>query len=156
MKWFSFPFTFKYRIKAYQKYFNIGENPIIEHNVWITRTHGLEGYISIGNNVTLAKNSTIDYSGHVEIKDGVKIAAGVIIESHHRDLTAYKTGQDLNIPTKLIIKENAYIGINAVILSSCSSIGKNARIGAGAIVTKDVPDNVTVVGVPAKIVKKHD
>jgi acetyltransferase-like isoleucine patch superfamily enzyme len=156
MKWFSFPYTFKYRIKAYQKYFNIGQNPIIEHNVWISRTHGFEGYISVGNNVLLGKNISIDYSGHVEIKDNVKIAAGVIIESHYRDLVAYKEGRDLNIQTKLVIEERAYIGLNAVILASCSRIGKDARIGAGAIVTKDVPANVTVGGVPAKIVKKNN
>jgi len=44
-KFFSFPFTFKFRIKKYQKYFNIGKNPIIENDVWIQRTHGLSGNI---------------------------------------------------------------------------------------------------------------
>jgi acetyltransferase-like isoleucine patch superfamily enzyme len=155
MKWFSFPYTFKFRIRAYQKYFNIGRNPIIEHNVWITRTHGFEGFISVGNNVLLGKNISIDYSGHLEIKDNVKIAAGVIIETHHRDLAAYNKGEDVNTPTKLVIDERAYIGLNAIVLSSCSKIGKNSRIGAGAVVTKDVPDNVTVVGIPAQIVKEH-
>lgn len=152
-KWFSFPKSFKYRIRAYQKHFNIGNNPIIEHNVWITRTHGFEGYLSIGNNVLLAKNVTIDYSGHVEIKDNVKIASGVTIESHYRDLEAYKEGRDINIQSKLIIEEGAYIGVNAVILASCNRVGRNARIGAGSIVTKDIPDNATVVGVPAKVLK---
>lgn len=77
------------RIKAYQKFFNIEENPIIEHDVWITRTHGLEGKIKIGNNVTLAKNVFIDYSGNVIIEDGVLLASGVKIESHYRDIDAY-------------------------------------------------------------------
>jgi acetyltransferase-like isoleucine patch superfamily enzyme len=155
-KIFSFPKIYKMRIRAYQKHFNIGKNPIIEHNVWITRTHGFKGSISIGNKVLFAKNVTIDYSGELVIKDGVKIASGVTIETHHRDLEAYKQGRDVNIQTKLLIEENAYIGINAIILSSCNYIGKNARVGAGAVVVKDVPDNVTVGGVPAKVIKVND
>ena len=57
------------------------------------------------------------------------------------------------MPTKLVIRERAYIGSRAIILDSCNYIGKNARIGAGAVVTKDVPDNAVAVGVPAKVVK---
>ena len=103
--------------------------------------------------MTLSRNVYIDYTGDVIIEDGVKIANGVIIESHHRDLEAYNQGKDVNIPTKLLIRENAYIGSRAVILDSCNHIGKNARIGAGAVVTKDIPDNAVAVGVPAKVVK---
>ena len=153
-KLFSFPWTFGYRIKMYQRFFNIGKSPIIEHNVILSRTHGLKGTIQIGEHVVLARNAFIDYSGFVKIKDNVKIAADVIIESHHRDIDAYqRNNEDRNIQTSLIIEEKAYIGVKATILSSCNYIGKNTRIGAGAVVTKDVPDNATVVGVPAKIVQ---
>ncbi|MBP8945729.1 MAG: hypothetical protein KBG25_07535 [Paludibacteraceae bacterium] len=68
-KFFSFPSTFKYRIKKYQKHFNIGENPIIENDVWIQRTHGLRGSIKIGNRVLLAKHVIIDYSGTLVSKE---------------------------------------------------------------------------------------
>lgn len=155
-KWFSFPWTYKMRIKAYRKYFKIGNNFAIGHNVWITRTHGLGGTISIGSNVTLANHAFIDYSGEVIIKDGVRIGAGVKIESHYRDLEAYDQGKDVNIPVKLVIEDRVFIGVNAVIIPPCTYIGKNSRIGAGAVVVKDVPDNVVVVGVPAKIVKHLD
>ena len=74
------------RKKAYTKEFNAGEGLIVQFNVHIHREHFLEGTIHIGNNVLLAKNVFIDYSGHVIIDDNVKIAAGVSIESHHRDL----------------------------------------------------------------------
>lgn len=155
-KWFSFPWTFKFRLKMYQKCFNIGKNPGIEDGVWISRTHGLNGTIKIGNNVILAKNTIIDYSGEVIIKDNVRIAAGAKIESHYRDLEAYNQGKDVNIPVKLVIEDRVFIGVNAVIIPPCTYIGKNSRIGAGAVVVKDVPDNVVVVGVPAKIVKHLD
>lgn len=86
--------------------------------------------------------------------DNVKIANGVIIETHHRDIDKYNLGFDVNIPTKLVIEEGAYIGSRAIILSSCSYIGKQARIGAGAVVTKDVPDRTVVGGIPAKVIRE--
>lgn len=48
------------------------------------------------------------------------------------------------------------MGSRAIILSSCHYIGKNARVGAGAVVTKDVSDNTIVAGVPAKVIKRMD
>lgn len=81
------------------------------------------------------------------------MAAGVSVETHHRDLQAYNEGRDVNIGTSLTIEEGAYIGTRAIILDSCNYIGKYARIGAGAVVVKDVPDYAVVVGVPAKVVR---
>jgi acetyltransferase-like isoleucine patch superfamily enzyme len=141
------------RIEAYRKRYNIGDFCHIGHDVIFERHHYLPGSMKIGNHVLLAKHVFIDYSGDVVIEDGVKVAADVIIESHHRDLEAYKNGKDVNIPTKLLVRENAYIGSRAIILDSCNYIGKNARIGAGAVVTKDIPDNAVAVGVPAKVIK---
>lgn len=152
-KWFSFPSTYKWRIRAYQKIFNIGLNPVIKNDVWITRTHGLNGTIKIGDNVTLADNSFIDYSGNVHIKDGVILASGVKIETHYHDLDAYIEGKKVFVPSGILIEERAFIGVNAIILPPCKYIGKNSRIGAGAVVVNDVPDNAVVVGVPAKVVK---
>lgn len=57
-----------------------------------------------------------------------------------------------NIAGNVTIGEATLIGSGAQILQGIT-IGSNARVGAGAVVTKNVPDNVTVVGVPAKIVK---
>ena len=58
------------------------------------------------------------------------------------------------IMTKEIrIKKNAWIGARVNILPGVT-IGENAIVGTGSVVTKDVPDNCVVVGVPAKIVKE--
>lgn len=131
----------------------MGEGSIVEYGVELSRQHHLPGSIKIGNHVLLAKHVFIDYSGEVIIDDNVKIAAGVSMESHHRDLEAYQQGKDVNIPTKLHICDGAYIGTHASILDSCNYIGKHARIGAGAVVVKDIPDYAVAVGVPAKVVK---
>lgn len=147
------PYKMELRNQAYRRRYNMGKNCHVEYNVEITRQHALDGTIKIGKNVLLAKNVFIDYSGHVEIDDNVKLANGVIIESHYRDLEAYEQGKDVNVQTNIHICEGAYIGSRAIILSSCHCIGKHARIGAGAVVTKDVPDYALVAGVPAKIIK---
>ncbi len=152
-KKYELPHLREKRNLAYKKRYNMGDNCFVEYGVELTRQHYLKGSIKIGDNVLLAKNVFIDYSGKVAIKNNVKIARGVVIESHHRDLEEYKKGLDINIPTNLVIEEGAYIGINAIILDSCNYIGRYARIGAGAVVTKDIPDYTTVVGVPAKVIR---
>lgn len=53
------------------------------------------------------------------------------------------------------IQKGAWIGANAVILAGVS-VGKHAIVGAGAVVTKDVPDYAVVVGNPAKVIKMLD
>ena len=146
------------RNAAYKKHYSMGEGCMIEYGVELSRQHHLPGTVRIGNRVLLAKKVFIDYSGDVRIDDDVKIAAGVCIESHHRDLDAYMQGKDVNVPTELHICKGAFIGTHAIILDSCNYIGKYSRIGAGAVVTKDVPDYSVAVGVPAKVVKTlpHD
>ena len=141
------------RNAAYVKHYSMGKGCTVEYGVEFSRQHHLSGTITIGNHVLFAKNVFIDYSGDVIIDDNVKLAAGVSIESHHRDLEAFKQGKDINIPTSLHICEKAYVGTHSIILDSCNYIGKNARIGAGAVVTKDIPDNALAVGVPAKVIK---
>ena len=145
------------RNKAYAKRFNAGKNLFVEYNVNISRQHYLDGSISIGENVLLAKNVFIDYSGDITIKDNVQITNGVIIETHHHAFHSdYTKSKSIITPSSLIIEEGAVVGSRAIILDSCNYIGKNARIGAGAVVTKDVPDFCIVVGAPARIIKIQD
>lgn len=142
------------RRRAYQKRYGIGEKLMIEYDVNISRQHYLNGTIRIGKNVLLAKHVFIDYSGDVVIEDNVQLTNGCVIETHqHAFHSDYKCSRDIITPTKLIVKEGAVVGSRAIILSSCHYIGKHARIGAGAVVTKDVPDYAIVVGVPAKVIK---
>lgn len=142
------------RNKAYAKRYNAGNGLCVEYDVNISRQHYLDGTIHIGNNVLLAKHVFIDYSGHVVIKDNVQLANGVIIESHsHNCHSDYRLPKNDIIQTSLTIEEGAVIGSRAIILASCHYIGKNARVGAGAVVTKDVPDYAIAVGVPAKVVR---
>ena len=53
----------------------------------------------------------------------------------------------------VLIDENAWLGANSTVLPGVT-VGKNAVVAAGAVVTKDVPANTVVAGVPAKIIKE--
>lgn len=154
-KWFSFPLTFKYRIRAYRKNFNIGENPIIEHGVWIQRTHGLLGTIKIGDRVLLARNVAIDYSGEVVIEDDVWLSEGAQVHSHIHTLNAtrLKRVKGNIVPTKIILRKGCWIGNHAIVLPQAKEVGENSIVAAGAVVSKPVPPNVVVAGNPAKVIK---
>ncbi len=145
------------RNKAYSERYNAGKNLMVEYDVEISRQHYLDGTISIGDNVLLAKHVFIDYSGSVVIKDGVQLTNGVIIETHHHAFHSDPTvSRSVVTPSELIIEEGAVIGSRAIILSTCRHIGRFARIGAGAVVTKDIPDYVVAVGAPARVVRSLD
>lgn len=145
------------RNKAYARHYNAGDKLMVEYDVNISRQHYLDGTIKIGNNVLLAKHVFIDYSGEVVIGDNVQLTNGVIIETHHHPFHSdYTKSRSEVIPTSLTIEDGAVIGSRAIIMPSVRRIGKHARVGAGAVVTKDVPDYAVVVGVPAKIVRTQE
>lgn len=145
------------RNKAYMKRFNTGEMLMVENDVNISRQHYLNGRINIGKNVLLAKHVFIDYSGNVTIGDNVQLTNGVIIESHsHPFHSDYKKSKSIVEQSSITIGEGVVVGSRAIIMPTCHNIGKFARIGAGAVVTKDIPDYAVAVGVPAKVVRVQE
>ena len=111
------------------------------------------GYrMTIGKNVTINKGATILSPGKVVIEDHVLIGPEVKIATVDHDLS---DRHNLFHFGKVTIKENAWICIGAIICPGVT-IGRNAVVAAGAVVTKDVPDNVVVGGNPAKVIKKID
>jgi acetyltransferase-like isoleucine patch superfamily enzyme len=87
---------------------------------------------------------------NISIGDDVILAGYDYILSHSNVLWGYRAAEGGVKP--VVIKRGARISINVTILPGVT-IGENAVVGAGAIVTKDIPDNFLAVGVPAKPVK---
>lgn len=114
-------------------------------------------YTNFGRSISLGKNVFINHAcsfldiGGITIEDDVQIGPRVNLtsENHPLDPADRKT----LLPGPIIIKRNAWIGAGATILPGVT-IGENAVVAAGAIVSRDVPPNTVVAGIPAKVIKR--
>ena len=91
---------------------------------------------------------------YVEIGDDVQLGPNVQIYDHDHDFRAdggVKVGKYKTSPVK--IGNNVWIGGSATILPGVT-IGDNVTIGAGSVVTKDIPSNVVAVGNPCRVIKR--
>jgi len=125
--------------------------PIAESTVIFTPLH-----INYGKHTKIGKNVFINFDcvfldlGGITIEDNVQIAPKVsLLTEGHPTTTSDR--QSL-VPGHILIKKNAWIGANATILPGVT-VGENAIVAAGAVVSKDVPDNTIVGGIPAKVIK---
>ena len=135
---------------AYTQRYGFGKNCIIGHDVLLVRHHHLNGTISVGNNVLMAKHTFIDYSGELIIHDNVSIANGVIIETHTHYIERGRGGGA--IQSRMEIGEGVKLLTRSYIADTCHSIGRYARIGAGTYVRSNIPPYAIVMGNPAKII----
>ena len=116
----------------------IGDNCNIGQNVFI------EGGVIVGNNVKI-KNNVALYTG-VICEDDVFLGPSCVFTNVINPRSFIERKNDFK---NTVIKKGASIGANATILCG-NTVGKYALVGAGAVVSKDVPDFALVVGVPAK------
>jgi acetyltransferase-like isoleucine patch superfamily enzyme len=116
-------------------------------------------YINFGKHTRIGKNVFINHAcsfldlGGITIEDDVLIGPKVnlITENHPTDPSKRKS----LLCQPIVIKCNAWVGAGATILPGVT-IGENAIVAAGSVVTKDVPNNTIVAGVPAKHIKNID
>ena len=100
----------------------------------------------IGENVTFDTN----YPEDIIIEEGVRVTVGCILLTHFMES---KTGSYSR--GKIILKKNAYLGCNTIICKPVT-VGENAIVGAGSIVTKDIPANEVWAGNPARFIRKRE
>lgn len=113
-------------------------------------------YTAFGKTTRVGKEVFINFGctfldqGGITIEDGVFIGpeAKILTEGHPEQPEIRHTLQTKPV----IIRRKAWIGAGAMILPGVT-VGENAIVAAGAVVTKDVPDNVIVAGVPAKVLR---
>lgn len=107
--------------------------------------------VSLGKNVFANHDLNIMSLGTVTIEDGVMLgpeAALLTVNHEPKNIRLLHTKE-------IRIKKNAWIGAGVSILPGVT-IGENAIVGTGSIVTKDIPDNCIAVGNPARVIKKID
>ncbi|PJJ08368.1 acetyltransferase-like isoleucine patch superfamily enzyme [Flavobacterium sp. 1] len=113
-------------------------------------------HINYGKHTKIGKNVFINFDcvfldlGGITIEDNVLIAPKVNLLSEGHP-TSIEDRHSL-IPKPIHIKKNAWIGASATILQGVT-IGENAIVASGSVVTTDVPDNTIVGGIPAKSLK---
>lgn len=112
-------------------------------------------HVDLAKNVKIGKNVYINHDvdlmsrGEIEIGDDAMIGPNVSILTSNHDIKEHKILRC----KKIIIKERAWIGAKSIILPGVT-IGVNAVVGAGSVVTHDVDDYTLVAGNPAKFIKK--
>ena len=146
-----------------EKFIEIGDRVFVGPGAWI-ETMVEQGspadgvVISIGSGTTMSGNCTITAVRRVEIGRNVLIARNVHISDH------FHAFEDRGIPVKeqgiarvaaITILDGAWLGHGAVICPGVT-IGRNAVIGANAVVREDVPDFCVAAGVPARIIPRAE
>ncbi len=109
--------------------------------------------IHIGNNFTGNYNLTILDVKEVYIGDNVMIGPNTLITTVGHPISPKGRREHLAFAEPITIKDDVWIGGNVTILPGVT-IGENVVIGAGSVVTKDIPDNSLAVGIPARVKKE--
>ena len=116
-------------------------------------------YTDCGKNITIGKNVFINSGCHFQYQGGITIEDGALI-GHCVTLATLNHGfapedRVTLYPKPIRIGQKVWIGANSVVLPGVT-IGDNAIVGAGSVVTRDVPPNGIVVGNPARLIKYID
>ena len=113
-------------------------------------------YSEFGKNLTLGRDIFINIGCRFQDTGGITIGDGTLI-GHGSTLTTLDHGIDPNrradmIPARVVIGRKVWLGAGVTVVPGVT-IGDGAIVGAGAVVTKDVPANAIVAGVPAKLIR---
>ena len=129
--------------------FSLGRQSVIESFCCINNA---VGDVIIGEHTRIGIHNTI--IGPVTIGSHVNLAQGIVVTAlnHNFEDTTRRIDEQGISTQPVVIGDDVWIGANAVILSGVT-IGHHVVVAAGAVVTKDVPDNTLVGGVPAKVIK---
>ena len=127
----------------------------VGEKVWIAKRFCFDNgkNIFIGNNFTGNFNLTILDIKEVYIGDNVMIGPNTLITTVGHPLNPKGRRDHLAQASEIHIGDDVWLGGNVTILPGVT-IGNNVVVGAGAVVSKDIPDNSLAVGVPARVVKE--
>lgn len=137
----------------------IGDRVTVLEHSWLAVVKAFEDItprLEIGSGTRIGRFATIACVGSVTIAEDVLMSDGVFIgDTYHRyDQPAEPViTQPMSPPRPVEIGAGSFIGIRATVLDGVT-VGRQAYVGAGAVVTEDVPDFCVAVGNPARIVRR--
>ena len=144
--------------------FDLGNNHVREELCLLSTKYGLElvnaihpksiiaGDVKMGGGIWIAAGAIINSSA--VIGDGVIINTGATID-HNCVISSYTNiSPGCHLSGRTFVSCYAFLGTGAITIPDIK-IGEGAIVGAGAVVTKDAPAHTTIVGVPARVIKKH-
>lgn len=152
-------FRYPRRIERGQ-FISIGEGANIYTNVMlqaVQETPEDTPSITIGKNVRIWSNVQVSAAQKMIIGNDVVLSANSFVTdtTHpYEDISHAPRYNKLRLLTPVVIGDDTWVGRNAII--SGAKVGKHCVIGAGSMVSKDVPDYCVVVGNPARIVKRYN
>lgn len=106
--------------------------------------------LTIGNHSVINRNCRLDARGSLKIGANVSISPECYIITSSHDPHSSCFGGAIK-PTAVAIEDYAWLGVRAIVLPGVT-IGRGAIVGAGAVVTRDVPDMAIVAGNPARVI----
>ena len=136
------------------------ENIELGENIYVGHRTILKGYhnspMTIGDNTWIGQDCFFHSAG------GLRIGKNVGVAPHVKILTSSHKEQGIDIPIlfsdidfrEVSIGDDCDVGIGTIILPGVS-IGKGVQIGAGSVVTKDLPDRSVAFGVPARVIRSR-
>jgi len=116
---------------------------------------GRGGSVSIGADTHIQPRCQISaYEGPIKFGERVEIAPNCAFYSYDHGILPNTSIREQPVTTKggIIIEDDAWLGYGVIVLDGVR-IGKGAVIGAGSVVTKNIPDGGIAIGVPAKVIK---
>ena len=112
------------------------------------------GHIDIGNFCLLSPGIRIDSASRVEIGDHCMLAASVYVtDADWHDI--YDRTKPIGVTRAVVLEDNVWIGDSSIICKGVR-IGENSVIGAGSVVTSDIPAGVIAAGNPARVIRPLD
>jgi len=110
-------------------------------------------HVHLGDNVYVNFNLTVVDDTHIYIDDNVMIGPNVVLSTGTHPVSPKQRKQGLQYNLPIHIESNVWIGSGVQVLPGVT-IGENSVIGAGSVVTKDIPNNVVTVGNPCRVIRE--
>ena len=149
-----------WNIRLHGEHIGIGDNVHIVTasdrqvalSTWQFEEH--QGHIDIGNHCLLCPGVRIDSASSIKMGDNCMLAAGsYLTDADWHDI--YDRTRTVGKTAPIALADNVWVGDGAIVCKGVS-IGANSVIGAGSVVTQDIPANVIAAGNPARVVKALD